>query len=318
MWGFKRRAPPAQAPLAASSNQADPEALLNHIDWSVLRRLDGLLQGQNRSLFRGSGLDLAELREYQTHDDVRHIDWMVTARTGSVHVREHLEDREIQAWFLVDMSGSMDFGRPGQTKRDGLLRWVAILSRLMMTHGNRVGAIVFGVQSTQEMIWIPARMGRRHVLHVMQRLQQARAAPRPHVSPLDLWLRRAASLLPRRSQVWVISDFLSPAPWEKSLAQLAQRHDGMLLRLTDPLEQALPDAGMFWVQDAETAEQIWVDSSDPDLRKRYAQSALTHRQRLVDAAQLAGMDALEWSTHEDVHQALLRFVRLREHKARHA
>ena len=315
MWFSRAK---AVAPDALPVRQReDLPALLARLDWTVLRRLDGLLQGDHRTLFKGAGLDLAELREYLPHDDVRHIDWMVTARTGAAHVREHLEDREIQAWFLVDLSGSMDVGSDGVTKRSRLLGFVAVMSRLLMMRGNRIGAMIWHHDGPHGMVHIPPRMGRRHALHVMQRLGETQAPTSPHQSPLDEWLRRAARLLPRRAEVFVLSDFLSLSPWEKALAELAHRHDGIVVRLTDPIESVLPQAGMFWAQDAETGEQIWVDSNDPGLRRRYSEQAVADRQRLAQAVTQAGMDALELSTQENLTDALLRFVQLRQLKPRH-
>ena len=116
------------------------EALLQQLEWTVLRRLDGLLQGDHKTLFRGSGLELADLREYQAHDDVRHIDWNVTARMQTPFVREHQEDREISAWFLLDLSGSMDFGSGDQTKREVMMRFVGVMAKVLMKRGNRIGA----------------------------------------------------------------------------------------------------------------------------------------------------------------------------------
>ncbi len=318
MWRPWRKQSPPPQPKRSAPQAIDLPAFLARMDWMVLRRLDGLLQGQHRTLFKGSGLDLAELREYQAHDDVRHIDWLATARTGTPQVREHLEEREIQAWFLVDMSGSMDVGSQQTTKRERLLAFVAIMSRLMMMNGNRVGAIVWRHEGPDGMTWIPARMGRRHTLHVLQKLSEMPPPSHTHASPLDQWLRRAARLLPRRAEVFVLSDFLSDAPWEKSLAELAQRHDGIVVHLTDPLEQDLPALGSLWIQDAESGEQIWVDSADDGLRARYAEQALRRRERLVHAVRQAGMDALELSTAEALHPAILRFVQLRQHKWRHA
>ncbi len=315
MW--RQRAEPAKGPAGVPHATDDLPALLARLDWTVLRRLDGLLQGDHRTLFKGAGLDLAELREYQPHDDVRHIDWLVTARTGTAHVREHLEDREIQGWFLADLSGSMAVGSEGVTKRDRLLGFVAVISRLLMLRGNRIGAMIWHHDGPHGMVHIPPRMGRRHALHLMQRLCEPRPPTGLHQSPLDEWLRRAARSLPRRAEVFVLSDFLSPSPWEKALAELAHRHDGIVVRLTDPIESNLPQAGMFWAQDAETGEQIWVDSSDPGLRLRYAQQAHADRERLAHVVSQAGMDALELSTQEDLTEALLRFVQLRQLKPRH-
>ncbi|WP_192885010.1 DUF58 domain-containing protein, partial [Paracidovorax avenae] len=138
------------------------DRLLRRLEWTVLRRLDGLLQGDYRTLLRGAGVDLADLREYQSHDDVRHIDWNVTARLGTPHVRVFSEDREMAAWFLLDLSPSVDFGPPGQTKRDRLTGFAAVLARLLTRHGNRVGALLFGHGTPAAVL--PPRTGRPHVL----------------------------------------------------------------------------------------------------------------------------------------------------------
>src|SRR5436190_22555618 len=151
------------------------EALLKRLEWTVIRRLDGLLQGDYRTLWRGAGLDLADLREYQHHDDVRHIDWNVTARLQQPYVRQFTEDRELTAWFLLDLSGSIDFGSQGSTGATGLeirskrsvsTDFVAVLARLLTRHGNRVGAMLYG-NSLDDVL--PARNGRSHVLHLLQR-----------------------------------------------------------------------------------------------------------------------------------------------------
>ena len=139
------------------------EALLQQLEWTVLRRLDGLLQGDHKTLFRGSGLELADLREYQAHDDVRHIDWNVTARMQTPFVREHQEDREISAWFLLDVSGSMDFGSADQTKRQVMMNFVGVMAKLLMKRGNRIGAFILNPAETDGFKHIPARMGRKPV-----------------------------------------------------------------------------------------------------------------------------------------------------------
>ena len=280
-------------------------------------RLDGALQGEYRSLFRGAGLDLADLREYQAYDDVRHIDWNVTARLQVPHVRLHQQDREVSAWFLLDLTGSMGFGSGATSKRQRMLEFVGLMGLLLQRHGNRVGAMVLHPDPRSGLQMVPARMGRRHLLHLLDTVQKVQPSQQPHASPLGPWLRQAQSLIKRRSQVFVLSDFLSPSPWEKALAELAHRHDGIVVRLTDPIESVLPQAGMFWAQDAETGEQIWVDSNDPGLRRRYSEQAVADRQRLAQAVTQAGMDALELSTQENLTDALLRFVQLRQLKPRH-
>jgi uncharacterized protein (DUF58 family) len=151
--------------------------VLRRLEWTVIRRLDGLLQGDYRTLMRGAGLDLADLREYQHHDDVRHIDWNVTARQQTPHVRVFTEDREMAAWFLLDLSPSVDFGSGEQRKRNVSAEFVAVLARLLTRHGNRVGAMLYGkgVEAV-----IPTRSGRRHVLHLLHAMEKrptAEAAP---------------------------------------------------------------------------------------------------------------------------------------------
>ena len=148
----KRPAAAAEPAPAAAPTQGDLEALLANLDWKVLRRLDGILQGQNRSLFRGAGLDLAEIREYQAHDDVRHIDWNVTARLQVPHVREHQEDREVSAWFLLDMTGSMGFGSQGQSKRALMLSFVGVMAQMLMRRGNRRRTVAPGLNPSCEVV----------------------------------------------------------------------------------------------------------------------------------------------------------------------
>ena len=149
--------------------------MLRRLEWTAIRRLDGLLQGDYRTLMRGAGLDLADLREYQHHDDVRHIDWNVTARLQIPHVRVFTEDREMAAWFLLDLSPSVDFGSGEQRKRNVSADFVGVLARLLTRHGNRVGAMLYG--SGVDTV-IPTRGGRRHVLHLLHSMQQRPAADR--------------------------------------------------------------------------------------------------------------------------------------------
>ena len=171
-WRNKSRAPetaPDQAVAANDAGVGGAERLLSRLEWTVIRRLDGLLQGNYRTLMRGSGLDLADLREYQLHDDVRHIDWNVTARLEIPHVRVFTEDREMTAWFVLDLSRSVDFGSGTQAKRAVSIGFVGALARLLTRHGNRVGALVYG--NDLEAV-IPPRTGRRHVLHLLQSMQR--------------------------------------------------------------------------------------------------------------------------------------------------
>src|SRR3954469_21865282 len=182
------------------------EHVLKRLEWTVIRRLDGLLHGDYRTLFRGFGLDLADLREYQYHDDVRHIDWNVTARLQTPYVREYYEDREVSAWFMLDLSPSLDFGSGLIRKRSVSAEFVAVLARLLSRHGNRVGAVFYG-DSVDAVI--PARSGRGQVLHILHRMLQRPVRERSRGTDLGEFMRGAFQVMPRRSLVFVVSDFIS-------------------------------------------------------------------------------------------------------------
>ena len=291
----------------------NPEAILRRLEWTVIRRLDGLLQGDYRTLFRGFGLDLADLREYQYGDDVRHIDWNVTARLQTPYVREYHEDREVTAWFLLDLSPSVDFGSGEVRKRMVSSDFVAVLARILTRHGNKVGALFYG-EGVDAMI--PARSGRRHVLRILHTMLERPVPKRNAPTDLGELLSAAAHLIRRRSIVFVVSDFISVPGWEERLGQLAQRHEIVAVRLHDPLEANLPDIGMLVVQDAETGEQLFVDTHDRGFRKRFAAAAAKREASLRAAFREAGIDALELSTDDDLIDAIRRFADMRKRRSR--
>lgn len=314
---------PEPAAGAVPAGGAGPEQLLQRIELTVLRRLDGQLHGDYRSLFRGAGLDLADLREYQFADDVRRIDWNVTARLQVPHVREYHEDRELTAWFLCDLSGSVDFGSGAQRKLELASEFAALLARVLTARGNRVGAILYGQQVDTV---LPARSGRRHVLHLLRSMarrpplrlvgQPPRKGERPRQTDLGALLRAAQGVLRRRSLVFVVSDFISEPGWERPLAQLAQRHEVVAVRLHDPLERQLPDLGLLLMQDAESGEQLYVDTGDARLRARFAAAAARRDEALGAAFAQAGVDALELSTAEPLLDTVLRFADARKRRGR--
>jgi uncharacterized protein (DUF58 family) len=290
----------------------DPESVLRRLEWTALRRLDGLLQGDYRTLFRGFGLDLADLREYQYGDDVRHIDWNVTARLQQPYVREYHEDREITAWFLLDLSGSVDFGS-GEVKKQGVaMEFVTLLSRLLTRRGNRVGAILYGdgVEGV-----IPARSGRRHVLQLLDRMQKRPAPKRRAPTDLRELLDVAAHTIRRRSLVFVVSDFISVPGWPRLLGVLAHRHEVVAVRVCDPLESELPDLGLLTFTDAETGEQLFVDTHDRGFRKRFAALAAKREDALRAAFAESGVDALELATDADLVDEIRRFMSLRKRRS---
>lgn len=295
-----------------SSSPRDPERILRRLEWTVIRRLDGALHGNYRTLFRGVGLDLADLREYQYHDDVRHIDWNVTARLQTPYVRVFNEDREITAWFLLDLSPSMDFGSRETRKRSVSTEFVTVLGRLLTRRGNRVGALFYG-DSVDTIV--PARTGRRHVLHLLHRMLTRPVRSRAAATNLRDFLQTAFQFIPRRSLVFIVSDFISAAGWREPLAHLAQRHEILAVRLFDPLEKDLPDLGLLVVQDAETGEQVFIDTHDRAFRRRFAAAAERREHSLRAAFAGAGVDALELSTEDDLVDTILRFADLRKRRS---
>jgi uncharacterized protein (DUF58 family) len=294
-----------------SSSAHTAENVLKRLEWTVLRRLDGLLHGDYRTLFRGPGLDLADLREYQYHDDVRFIDWNVTARLGTPFVREYNEEREVTAWFLMDLSPSVDFGSTGVRKCNVAAEFVTVLARVLTRRGNRVGAMFYG-DSVDTVI--PARSGRRQVLHILHKMLTRPAKPQTSSTRLGDLLKTGYQVMRRRSLVFVVSDFISEAGWAKPLAHLAQRHDVIAVRLYDPMEMNLPDLGLIVVQDAETGEQLFVDTHDHGFRKRYAKAAARREAELHKGLSEAGVDALELATDADLADAILRFADLRKRR----
>lgn len=298
---------------AIPSSTEGTEQLLRRLEWTVLKRLDGLLQGDYRTLLRGTGMDLADLREYQLHDDVRHMDWNVTARLQQPHVRVFTEDREMSAWFLLDLSPSVDFGSGEQRKRHVSAEFVAVLARMLTRHGNRVGAVLYGAGVDTV---LPARGGRSQVLQLLHALQTRPPTNGAVSTRLDELLNSAAHTLKRRSTVFVVSDFISEPGWGKPLGQLARRHEVLAVRLVDPMELALPDLGLITFRDAETGEQVLVDTHDKGFRKRFARIAAEREAALGQALVRAGVDTLELSTDGDLVDAVMRFTDLRKRRSR--
>ena len=295
----------AAPPTLPSRAVPEAERILHRLDWQIVRRLDGILQGDYRSLFTGHGLDLAEVREYQPQDDVRYMDWNVTARMSTPYVRQYLEDREITAWLLLDLSASVDFGTARLHKRELVLDFAAVMARLLTRHGNRVGAIMYSGGVDQV---IPARGGRMQALTLTHILNQPDR--RRSTGPTDLTavLDRAAQTIRRRSLIVVVSDFIAPSGWEAPLRRLTQRHEVLAVWLRDPREEDLPDVGPLVLEDAETGEQLYVDTHDKKFRARFRQAAQERRERLGSTFARHGIDVLSLSTDGDLVSDLARFV----------
>lgn len=286
-----------------------PERILQRLDWQVIRRLDGLLQGDYRSIFYGYGMDFADLREYQPGDDIRYIDWNVTARMDSPYVRQYIEDREITAYFLLDLSPSVDFGTVTSLKRTVLIDFVTLLARLLTRHGNRVGAIMYS--KNVERI-IPARGGRIQVLRLTNDLLNHPRLPKAPFTDLKPLLESALRGIRRRSLIFIVSDFISAPGWERELGLLNQRHEVLAVRLWDPREMEIPDIGPIVMEDAETGEQIYVDTQDKKFRERFRAAARRRESELNAVFSRTGIDMLPISTEEDLVHAIVRFAAIRE------
>ncbi len=298
--------------MRSAATQPTPEQVLHRLDWHVIRRLDGVLQGDYRTLFYGAGVDFADLREYQPTDDARYIDWNVTARMDTPYVREYLEDRELTAWMLLDRSPSMAFGAGDRSKGRVLLEVVTTLAHLLTRRGNRVGAILYNnvVERT-----VPPLGGRKQVLRLVRDLQQE---PPRSQSATDLagLVRTALNTIKRRSLVFVVSDFLSEPGWERPLPLLARRHDVVAIRVWDPREVDLPEAGLVMLEDSETGEQVLVDTSDPELRRRLAAVSDARDERVAAGFRRAGVDPFDISTQDDLVPALVRMSARRKRTVR--
>jgi uncharacterized protein (DUF58 family) len=288
-----------------------PEQLLHRLEWHVVRRLDGILQGTYRTVFRGAGLDFLDLREYEPGDDVRHIDWNVTARMDTPFVRQYAEDRELTAWLLLDRSRSMGFGPIDRPKELVLCELATTFARLLTRGGNRVGAILFDNELEET---LPPRSSRDQVLALTRSLLRPPPENDGAVTDLARLLETANRTIRRRSLVVLVSDFITGPGWERPLSRLSERHEVVAIRLVDPREYELPDAGLIVVEDAETGEQLMVDSSDDEFRRRL-RAAGEHREAELRAATLrVGVDISEVSTADDLVTAIVRIVESRKRR----
>jgi len=301
--------PPPPPPPARAT-----ERLLVRLEWRVVRRLDGRVAGGYRTAHRGTGTDLAGLREYTEGDDARHIDWNVTARLNEPQLRVFNEDRELTVWLVLDRSASMTAGAPGRGKHDVLSELALVLARLFGRGGNRVAALLYDAPGGGLRI-VPPGTGRGHALRIGAEL--ARTAPggrggdgrRPGVTTdLAAMFDAVARLAKRRALIVVISDFIGGGDWERSLLRLVPRHEVVALRVIDTADDELPDAGLVVVEDAETGEQLIVDSGDPLLRARLRAGVGERDARLAAGMRRAAVPLHRIDTSADLARALIGVV----------
>ncbi|SFN64329.1 Protein of unknown function DUF58 [Pseudonocardia ammonioxydans] len=296
-------------PAGTTPDLARLEASLRTLELTVRRKLDGLLQGNHVGLLPGPGSEPGESRAYQPGDDVRRMDWSVTARTTTPHVRETVADRELETWVVVDLSRSLEFGTADTDKRHLALAGLTAVAQLTAGGGNRIGAVV---ANGERMLRLPARGGLAHTRGLIRRVATAPVAPEGTrgdlVGALDE-LRRPPR---RRGLVAVISDFLGEPVWERSLRALSGRHDLLAIEVVDPRELELPDVGSVVLADPETGRQREVETT-PLLRREFAAAASAHRDRVADALRRCGAAHLTLRTDRDWVADIVRFAVARKH-----
>jgi uncharacterized protein (DUF58 family) len=271
------------------------ERTLRKMELQVLRRLEGVNSGVHRSTFLGGGTDLAEIREYLPGDDVRAIDWNVTARVGHPHVRIYEPEREVSAFFVIDRSASMGFGTAARTKEELLQQVVAAVSAIMLRSGDRIGGMLFG---DEHLTALPFSSGRRAALRLLELLEEVKPEE-GRQSRLDLALDEANRVVKRASVVVVVSDWISAGRWEEPLKRLAHRHEVLAVEIRDPRENLLPSVGPLVLQDPETGNQLELDTSRPELREAYQAAAEQELRRREQMLAASGAGHLVVSTDRD-------------------
>jgi uncharacterized protein (DUF58 family) len=283
-----------------------PDALLRALELSIARRMEGLLAGDYRSTLLGDGTELAQVRPYVPGDDVRRIDWNVTARTDVPHVRVHLAERVLVTWLVLDTSASMAFGTADRRKAD-VAEGVAIaVGHVATRRGNRLGFVTFGDAAPQT---LPPQQGRLGLIGVLSALRREGSDGGVGATSLGEALRRTGALARQRSVVIVVSDFRGPLDWRRPLLELAGRHDVIAIEVRDPREQELPNAGILWLVDPETGRQVRADTRSARLRSRFATAAAAERAEVARTLAAAGARHVVLSTSGDWLRSLALFLR---------
>lgn len=310
----QRPARPAPAARPASRCET-PEGLLHRLQWTIVRPLATRFGGDERSVMRGPGMEVAEVREYQPGDDVRHIDWNVTARADRPFVREAHAERALDVWLVVDLSASVDWGTARSLKRERAIDLAAVAGPVLGRHGNRVGALLF---ADRPLRLIPPAAGRGHLVRVLGAIEDERRQSAWGRTDLRAALAWAREAIRRRSVVALVSDFLAPDGWQAPLGELAHRHEVVAVRLTDPREGELPNIGLVTLEDPETGSQLIVDTGDRALRERFGRAAQAQADRIRAELVRRGAEELVVSTADDLLPALTRFLdaRRRQRAAR--
>ncbi|MDH3782472.1 MAG: DUF58 domain-containing protein [Desulfobulbaceae bacterium] len=285
---------------------------IRYIQIYTSKAVNDVLAGEYHSVFKGQGMEFDEVRAYQPGDDIKTIDWNVTARTGLPYVKRYVEEREITVFFLVDLSASGFFGSLDKLKNEIAAEFCALLAFSAIKNNDKVGLIVF--TDTIE-LFIPPAKGTSHVLRLIRELlffgpgkKRARAG-----TDIALALDYLGRVLHKRGVVFLVSDFLDQ-DFEKTLGVLARRHDLIAVTVADPRECALPDVGLMEIQDAETGAQVLVDTGDKEVRRRYEELAREKNDKLASLFKGTGVDHIELYTDRDYVLDLVKFFRKRMKK----
>src|SRR5205085_1111097 len=290
--------------VIGSSDVVRREDRLRQLEMAVTRKLDGLLQGDHQGLVPGGGAEPAESRVYAPGDDVRRMDWNLTARTAVPHVRTTIADRELETWLVVDGSASLDFGTAACEKRDLALAAAAAFTFLTVRGGNRVAASLFGPDAAV----VPPRSGRSAALALLRRLEQrGRATGGPSTTVAEA-LRRIRLTAKRRGLVVLITDLIDESPWQRELRALALRHEVVVVEVRDPRESSLPAVGLLMLVDPETGQRLEVQTSNPKVRARFAEAAAARQAEHARLVQGTGAAHLVLSTDRDWLFDIVRFV----------
>jgi uncharacterized protein (DUF58 family) len=272
------------------------------------RAINDLLAGQYESVFKGQGMEFKEVREYVPGDDVRQIDWNVTARTGHPHVKVLAEERELTVMLMVDMSGSGRFGSVNRFKNELAAELCAVLAFAAIRNNDKVGLVIF----TEDVeLYVPPKKGRQHVLRVIREVLFFEPARSGTNIPAALqYLNRVVT---RRAVVFLVSDFMAE-DYETPLRIAGRRHDLIAVTVTDPREEVLPDAGLIAVRDTETGRELVVDSSDAEVRRQYALAARARTRQRDEILRRTGVDAIHIRTDAAYLDEVHRFFRMRERR----
>ena len=286
---------------------------IRRIEIRTRRLVNDSFAGEYHSIFRGRGMEFDEVRPYMPGDEVRTIDWNVTARTGQPYVKRYVEERELTVMLLVDASGSGDFGTEGKFKRELAAEIASVLSFSATTNKDKVGLMIF---TDKVELYIPPRKGRRHVLRLIRELLAFE--PESDGTVIQLALDSMNQILKRRSIIFLVSDFLDePERYKKALNMANRKHDVIAVDLHDPLEADIANVGLIALEDAESGELVWVDTSDPIWRKKFASQTGQFRESRNRVLASAGVDHVNINTDQDYVKALTLFFQKRARRLRH-